>query len=338
MTDTPASPPRLSKAARQLRLAFAGTPDFAAHHLHCLLAADAQVVAVYSQPDRPSGRGKKLLPTPVKAIALQHGIPVHQPTSLKDHDEQQHLRELALDVLVVVAYGLLLPKAVLDIPRHGCINVHASLLPRWRGAAPVERAILAGDRETGVTIMQMNQGLDTGDTLLTLPTPIGDRDNAAVLGERLSRLGCQGQLATLEAIATGTARATPQDEALACYAAKLSKQEALIDWRLDAAAIQRQVNAFFPRSPAFSFLNGERVRIIESTPLAESTTARPGTILAAGKAGLVVSCGQGRLLVSRMQLPGKTVMTVQDILNAHAAQFSPGLCFSDQEHSDEAGQ
>lgn len=306
-----------------LRIAFAGTPDFAARHLQGLIDAQFNVVAVLTQPDRPVGRGKKIQPTPVKAVATEHGIPVMQPQTL-DSDAIDALRARQPDVLVVVAYGLLLSQAVLDIPRFGCINVHASLLPRWRGAAPVERAILAGDAQTGVSIMQMDAGLDTGDVLLRLPTPVADTDNAATVGDRLVTLGIQGLVRVLTDLPTYQAGAEKQDAALATYAAKLTKDDARIDWHASAMAIQHQVQAFYPRSPAWCWFQGERLRLIAATSQASTHQAEPGTILAVTGDALQVACGSDILSITAMQLPGKKPAAFKDIRNGHPSLFAPG--------------
>jgi len=310
-----------------MRLIFAGTPAFAATHLESLVGAGHDIVAVYTQPDRPVGRGKKVQPTPVKAVAEQHGIPVFQPARL-DAQATAELAGFAPDLMIVVAYGLILSPAVLQTPRFGCINVHASLLPRWRGAAPIERAILAGDTETGICIMQMDAGLDTGDVLLALKTPIGDRDNALTITERLATLGCEGLEKVLADLGSFQANARPQDDRHATYAAKLGKEEAEINWRQHAALIQRQVQAFYPRSPAWCLFQGDRLRIIEAVSKAGNAGAVPGTILAVGSNAITVACGENRLEISAVQLPGKKPMAMQDVLNGHPDLFAPGASLS----------
>ncbi|MDT8398391.1 MAG: methionyl-tRNA formyltransferase [Pseudomonadales bacterium] len=315
-----------------LRIVFAGTPVFAARHLQALLDRQCRVVAIYTQADRPAGRGRKLTPSAVKTLAQAHQIPVYQPQDLRASDTQAELKALRPDLLVVVAYGLLLPQAVLDIPRFGCINVHASLLPRWRGAAPIERALLAGDRETGITIMQMSKGLDTGPILLALKTPITAQDNAETLTQRLAGLGCQGLIETLDLLLNGNLRPRAQDEALSSYAGKLSKEEALIDWQLPAAVIHRQIRAFYPRSPAYSYLGNDRIKIIQARPATGISAASPGTIIEAGKEGLLVACANSSLLLETLQLPGKTATPVAAILNAHQDSFRPGTRFQSGAH------
>jgi len=308
---------------QSLRLVFAGTPDFAARHLKGLIQPGLVPVAVFTQPDRPVGRGKKILPTPVKALAQEHQIPVFQPERLEG-DTGDLLASLDADLMIVVAYGIILKPDILEMPRFGCINVHASLLPRWRGAAPIERAILAGDSETGVSIMQMDAGLDTGNVLLELKTPILDDDNAATLTDRLIDLGIDGLVEVLRDLGTYQSTSIPQDPALACYAAKLSKEDAHIDWQLDAEAIQHQVQAFFPRSPAWCWFRSERLRILKARKIKDSSGKSPGTILNSDHGQLVVACGHDSLIVEVLQLPGKTAATVKDILNGHPTLFNPG--------------
>lgn len=298
-----------------MRIVFAGTPEFAVADLQVLLDSGHEVVAVYTQPDRPAGRGRKLKASPVKELAQAAGIPVEQPASLKPVDEQQRLAEYRPDLMVVVAYGLLLPPAVLDIPTRGCVNVHASLLPRWRGAAPIQRAILAGDTETGVTLMQMEAGLDTGPMIASVRCPIGEQDNAQMLHDRLSQLGAQLLAEQLDAILAGNLNPQVQDEALVTYAEKLSKDEAAIDWTRPARRILRQVNAFNPWPVAQTGYQNQVMRIWR----AELTTGEggaPGTVLAAGKPGIDVACGEGVLRLTEIQLPGKKRMAAAAFCNA----------------------
>lgn len=306
-----------------MRLIFAGTPAFAANHLTCLIAAGHDVIAVFTQPDRPAGRGKKVQPTPVKAVAEQHGIPIFQPVRM-DSQATAGLAALAPDLMVVVAYGLILSPGVLEIPRLGCINVHASLLPRWRGAAPIERAILAGDSETGICIMQMNAGLDTGDVLLALKTPIGDNDNALTITDRLALLGSEGLEKVLGNLPGFQASAIPQDDAHATYATKLAKEEAEIDWRQPAAMIQRQVQAFYPRSPAWCPFRGDRLRIIRAVCNDLNTGQSAGNVLAVTGSSITVACGENCLEILSVQLPGKKPMAMRDVLNGHPGLFTPG--------------
>jgi methionyl-tRNA formyltransferase len=308
-----------------LKIIFAGTPDFAARHLQALLHSDHRVVAVYTQPDRPAGRGKKLQASPVKDLATTAGIDVQQPLSLKDPEAQATLATYGADVMIVVAYGLLLPAAVLDLPRFGCINVHASLLPRWRGAAPIQRAIEAGDAQTGITLMQMDVGLDTGDMLSIHRCPIVPGDTAATLHDRLADLGPPALLQLLEQLQQGGLSPQKQDDALATYAHKLTKEEALIDWSQPAEQISRRIRAFNPFPVAFTTLAGENLRLYEAEPVQQAHTAAPGTLLAVDRS-LVVACREGTALsLLRVQLPGKKAVSVTDLLNGAAGRLRPGL-------------
>ncbi|WP_116475280.1 methionyl-tRNA formyltransferase [Zobellella maritima] len=308
----------------KLNIIFAGTPDFAARHLQALLTSEHNVIAVYTQPDRPAGRGKKLTPSPVKILAEQAGIPVHQPASLRQPEAQQQLAALNADIMVVVAYGLILPKAVLDTPRLGCINVHGSLLPRWRGAAPIQRSIWAGDTITGVTIMQMDEGLDTGDMLHTLSLPITAQDTSASLYDKLAELGPVGLLDTLQALANGTARAQPQDDSQANYADKLSKEEALLDWRQPAALLERCIRAFNPWPISYFRLGEHNIKVWQAEVRDEPAGQPPGTVIAASRAGIDVATGDGILRLLSLQPPGKRAMSCQDLLNARRDWFEPG--------------
>jgi len=300
-----------------LRLVFAGTPDFAVPSLHACLASGAQVVAAYTQPDRPAGRGRKLAPSPVKQAAVAAGIAVEQPETLRDESVRARLREYAPDLLVVVAYGLILPKAVLALPRLGCWNVHASLLPRWRGAAPIQRAILAGDGETGVDLMQMEAGLDTGPVLLEKRMPIAADDTGGSLHDRLAELGA-------EALAEGLARvlqgdvlvATPQAADGVTYAHKLDKAEARLDWNEAAAALARKVRAFDPWPVAEAEIHGERLRIWSATPIAQPTDAAPGSLVATRRDAIDVATGDGVLRIHELQREGGRRVAVRDWLNA----------------------
>lgn len=305
-----------------LRIVFAGTPEFAAEHLEALLASRHQVIAVYTQPDRPAGRGQKLTPSPVKQLAVQHAIPVHQPPTLRDPAAQAELAQLAPDLMVVVAYGLILPQAVLDIPRLGCINSHASLLPRWRGAAPIQRAIEAGDAESGVTVMQMEAGLDTGPMLLKVATPIGPQDTGGSLHDRLAGLGAQALVEAVEALAAGNLPGERQDDSLATYAHKLNKDEARLDWRRPARELERLVRAFYPWPICHSTLNGEPLKVLAAVPGQDS--GAPGTILAVSREGLTVACGEGSLQLTRLQLPGGKPLAFGDLFNSRREQFVIG--------------
>jgi methionyl-tRNA formyltransferase len=310
-----------------LRIVFAGTPEFAAAHLEALIAGGFEVVSAYSQPDRPSGRGKKLVPTPVKAVAEQHGIAVHQPLTLNDADSLAQLAGFKPDVMVVVAYGLLLPPAVLALPRYGCLNVHASLLPRWRGAAPIERAILANDTESGVCVMQMEQGLDTGPVLQRVATPINSEDNSATLTTRLQQLGCAALIDVLHALPAGTLRAEPQNAALATYARKMQKEEAQIDWTRSAADIHNQVRALFPRSPAWTLHDGKRLRLIRAAVGNDSCDTLPGTVIEVSAHSIKIACGSGVLEVFEVQMEGKPAMGIGSLLNGHPGFFKAGSRF-----------
>ena len=305
-----------------LKIIYAGTPEFAAVALQALLDSPHHVCAVYTQPDRPAGRGRKLSASPVKLLAQQHGIEVLQPLSLKEAEEQAHLAAFDADLMVVAAYGLLLPKAVLDTPRLGCLNIHASLLPRWRGAAPIQRAIEAGDTETGITIMQMDVGLDTGDMLYKLATPIAADDTAQTLHDRLAELGAKALLHTLSELQQGSIQAVVQDEAEACYAKKLNKAEAELDWHQDAASLVRRIMAFNPWPVAQTRWDNQVLRLWQAE-LAEGQTkvhGTPGSVLRADKQGIVVACGQGALVLTRLQLPGGKPLSAAELLNAHPMQ------------------
>ena len=307
-----------------LRIIFAGTPDFAAHHLDALLASAHQVVGVFTQPDRPAGRGKKLMPSPVKVLAQEHNVPVFQPASLRPAENQQLIADLNADVMVVVAYGLILPKAVLDMPRLGCINVHGSLLPRWRGAAPIQRSLWAGDAETGVTIMQMDVGLDTGDMLYKLSCPITAQDTSATLYDKLAGLGPQGLLETLRQLATGEAQPEVQDDTLVTYAEKLSKEEARLDWRLPAEQLERCIRAFNPWPVSYFIIDEQPVKVWKASVLETESSAVPGTILDAGKQGIQIATARGVLNIEELQPAGKKAMKAHELLNSRREWFTPG--------------
>ncbi|HDS1631914.1 MULTISPECIES: methionyl-tRNA formyltransferase [Stenotrophomonas] len=299
-----------------MRIVFAGTPEFAVSSLRAA-ARHHEVVAVYTQPDRPAGRGRGLAPSPVKLEAVARGIPVYQPESLKDEAAQQQLRDLQPDLMVVVAYGLILPKAVLAIPTHGCWNVHASLLPRWRGAAPIQRAIQAGDAKTGVCLMQMEAGLDTGPVLLHQELPIAATDTGGQLHDKLAELGAQVLSDGLGLLRAGIKPiARPQPEQGVTYAHKLDKAEARLDWALDAEALARTVRAFNPWPIAEATLAGERVRIHGAVALDEAHGQAPGTVLAASRDGIDIACGQGALRLRVLQREGGKAITAADYLNA----------------------
>ena len=306
-----------------MRIVFAGTPEFAAQHLQALLDAGREIVAVYTQPDRPAGRGQKLMPSPVKQLALQHGIAVYQPQTLRDPAAQAELAALTPDLMVVVAYGLILPQVVLDTPRLGCINSHASLLPRWRGAAPIQRAIEAGDASSGVTVMQMEAGLDTGPMLLKVTTTITAEDTGGSLHDRLAQLGSAAVVEAVTKLAAGELRGEVQDDSLATYAHKLNKDEARLDWSRPAVELERLVRAFNPWPICHSTLNGEALKI-HAAQLGEGQ-GTPGSVLAADKSGLTVACGEGALRLTRLQLPGGKPLSFADLYNSRREQFAPGL-------------
>lgn len=310
--------------SKTLRIIFAGTPDFAARHLDALLSSGHQIVGVFTQPDRPAGRGKKLMPGPVKLLAEEHGLPVFQPASLRPEENQQLVANLNADVLVVVAYGLILPKAVLEMPRLGCVNVHGSLLPRWRGAAPIQRALWAGDTETGVTIMKMDVGLDTGDMLYKLACPITAEDTSATLYDKLADLGPQCLIETLQQLADDKATPEVQDEALVTYAEKLSKEEAQIDWSLSAAQLERCIRAFNPWPMSWMMIDEQPVKVWKATVMDGDTAAEPGTIIEANRQGIQVATAKGILNLESLQPAGKKAMSAQDLLNSRREWFIPG--------------
>lgn len=305
-----------------LRIIFAGTPDFAARHLQALINSEHQIVGVYSQPDRPAGRGKKLKASEVKALALEHDLPVFQPQSLKTDDALEELSSLNADIMIVVAYGLILPKAILDAPRLGCLNVHGSILPRWRGAAPIQRAIWAGDQQTGVTIMQMDEGLDTGDMLHISRCPIDSTETSASLYAKLAELGPDALIDTINRLANGDITPEPQNDADANYAKKLSKDEANIDWSMDAEQIERNIRAFNPWPVCFTQMRGNTVKIYQANVVKQSGAA--GTVLASDKNGIVVACGKHALSISELQPQGKKPMAINDFLNGRSDWVTPG--------------
>lgn len=307
-----------------MRIIFAGTPDFAAQHLTALLAEHHSIVGVLTQPDRPSGRGNKLTMSPVKQLALQHRLPLFQPESLRSMDNQQLIASLNADLMVVVAYGLILPYPVLAMPRLGCINVHGSLLPRWRGAAPIQRALWAGDQETGITIMQMDEDLDTGDILYKMACPIQPQDTSATLYDRLAKLGVQGLLATLTQLKKGSLKPEKQNDVMATYANKLNKEEARLDWSLSAQQLDRCVRAFNPWPVSFLVLNGQRVKVWRAEYVNTACQTTPGTILQTNRHGIQIATTEGILNLIELQLAGKKRMLAQDLLNSRNEWFKVG--------------
>lgn len=303
--------------SQPLSLIFAGTPEFSVPALEALIASRHRVLAVYTQPDRPAGRGQQVTMSAVKQSALHHQLPVEQPQTLKDPAAVEKLAHWSADLMIVVAYGLLLPKTVLEIPKLGCVNIHASLLPRWRGAAPIQRAIQAGDEQSGVTIMQMDVGLDTGPMLLERVTPIEPRETAATLHDRLATLGAEAVIEAIDAIAAGIATAREQPKDGATYAAKIRKEEALIDWSKSAIEIDRQVRAFNPWPIAETRWNGQQLRVWEALPLATKSSVPPGTVVATSNAGIDVATGNGTLQLTRVQAAGRKAMAAADFLKAH---------------------
>ncbi len=298
-----------------MRLIFAGTPEFAAAALQALIAAGHEIPLVLTQPDRPAGRGMKLKMSPVKELALAHGLPVAQPENLKSEESRQRIRAAKAELMVVAAYGLILPQAVLDMPRLGCVNIHASLLPRWRGAAPIHRAIEAGDAETGITLMRMDKGLDTGAMLSRAALPILDTDTTGSLHDRLAELGAREIVALLPELEAGRVQATPQDDALATYAAKIGKDDARLDWSLSARELDRRIRAFNPFPGAHALLDGAPLKIWRAR-LADGQ-GEPGRILSVDRQSLGVACGTGSLDITEVQKAGGKRLPVEAFLAGH---------------------
>lgn len=308
-----------------MKIIFAGTPAFAAAALDALIQANHQIVAVLTQPDRPAGRGMKTVASAVKLLAQQYHLPILQPQTLKNPEIQAQLSAFRADAMVVAAYGLILPQAVLGIPRLGCLNIHASLLPRWRGAAPIQRAILAGDRETGITIMQMDVGLDTGDMLLKQNLVIAPDDTTFSLHDKLSSLGARSIVEALELLSQGKLAVVKQDEKQACYAAKIMKTEAAIDWRQSAEQIDRVVRAFNPSPGAYTQYRDLTLKIWQAT-IITGKGGKTGEIMAADRDGITVACGKGALRITVIQKPGGKKLSVVDFLAGNPLQ--PGELFA----------
>ncbi len=311
-----------------LRIVFAGTAEFAVTTLKALFETNHELVAVYTQPDRPSGRGQKLCGSLVKQFALEHNLPLYQPETLKDIEAQQQLKSLNADIMVDVAYGLLLPEQVLQMFRFGCINIHPSLLPRWRGAAPIQHSLLAGDTETGVTIMQVDMGWDTGDILCQKKIAINSDDNATTLSEKLSKLGTELLLKTLADIEQNKITPIKQGEKQSCYAPKITKQDAKLDWNLSAIELARQVQAYNPWPVSYAELDGKIIRIWKAVPIEEKTNLPAGTVSHADKNGIDIATGDGILRVLELQLPGGKILPVVAILNSKRDLFMSGKQFN----------
>lgn len=324
----------MSNASFSPRIVFAGTPEFAAAHLQALLAAKHNLVAVYSQPDRRSGRGKKLTPSPVKCLALQHALPVEQPETFKSDEALATLEAYQADLMIVVAYGMLLPESVLRLPKWGCLNVHASLLPRWRGAAPIQRAIAAGDQDTGVTLMQMDAGLDTGPMISSQAVAITPEDTGASLQQKLIDAGVQALLALLaEVTASGEwVTASAQPEVGVSYAHKLQKAEGRIDWQQPADALERTIRAFYPNPGTFTEIGETRIKVHQAqlAPLPANAPRQPlpGTVLAVDARGILVACGRDALLLTQVQLPGKKPVRVAEFIQSQTHIIQPQYVFS----------
>lgn len=325
-----------SPSSKDLRIVFAGTPDFAKYFLQLLIDTDHQIVGVYTQPDRPAGRGKKLQPSPVKKAALENNLPVFQPVNFKDPDDRNQLASLEADLMIVVAYGLILPQAVLDTPKNGCINIHASLLPRWRGAAPIQRAIEEGDAETGVTIMQMNAGLDTGDMLSVATCSIDSRETSASLHDKLMETGKPALLRTLEDIAGNNPRPVKQDDNAANYAHKIDKIEGLINWSLEAKTLDRKIRAFYPFPVGYSLFGEKRIKIHKAFVLENHSQGTPGHINQVSDQGIDVQTGSGTIRIETLQIPGKKAMASADVLRGYPELFVAGKTFASLADSSNA--
>lgn len=316
--------------ASDLKIVFAGTPEFAATHLAELLAHHFSIIGVFTQPDRPAGRGKKLTPSAVKSLALEHNLPVFQPENFKSEESINLLKSLKPDVMIVVAYGLILPQAVLDIPKYGCFNVHGSLLPRWRGAAPIQRACWAGDKETGITIMQMDVGLDSGDMLYKMACPIEKDDTSETLYKKLAKLGPQALIKTLDDLSNNQLSPQKQCNELVTYATKLSKEEAKLNWQLSAEELERSIRAFNPWPVCYFEIQNETIKVWHASILTKPSnqTYIPGSIIKADKNGIQIMTSTNILNITELQPSGKKRMSAADLLNSKKSWFSEGTILS----------
>lgn len=311
---------------KDLRIIFGGTPDFAAEHLNALINNGYNIVCVYTQPDREAGRGRKLTASPVKEIALKNNIPIEQPINFKEESSIEIFKKYCADLFVVVAYGIILPKSILDNPTFGCINVHGSLLPKYRGAAPIQRAIFNGEKETGITVMRMNEGLDTGDMILKSSCPISPTDTSESLFNKLIPIGCNALIETLELITSNKCKFDKQDDNQATYASKITKEEALLDWNEDAQMLDRRIRTYNSWPLAKFCINETVIKIHKASPIMCSTDKKPGTILSADKTGIKVATSNGVLNLEILQFPGKKSMPVADILNGYGNWFTIDRC------------
>jgi methionyl-tRNA formyltransferase len=314
-------------STQTLDIIFAGTPEFAAVALKALIDSPHRIVAVYTQPDRQSGRGLKITQSPVKELALANKLPVYQPSSLKNPDEQEQLKKLNADVMVVAAYGLLLPSAVLAIPRLGCVNIHPSLLPRWRGAAPIQRTIFAGDKKSGVTIMQLDEGLDTGPMLLQKEYILAENETSQTLLDHLAQMGASALIETLQLMSENRLQPRQQDNTHATYANKITKEEAMIDWAQPAEELEWEVRAFNPWPVCYTTWKEQHVRIWQAKAIEGESLAKPRTILRVAKDGIDIATGSGALRLLAVQLPGGKMISVTDFYNAHQADLVVGDVF-----------
>jgi methionyl-tRNA formyltransferase len=307
-----------------LKIIFAGTPEFASIALEAIALTQHKIVAVYTQPDRASGRGLKVTPSPVKSVAFNLDIPVYQPVSLKVESEQEQLRKFNADVMIVAAYGLILPKAVLSIPRYGCLNIHASLLPRWRGAAPIHHALIAGDKVSGITIMQMDEGLDTGDMLLKHQYTFAENETSQSLHDRLAKMGAEAIVETLTLLTEGKLQPEKQNGELSTYAKKITKEEALINWQEEAAVIERKIRAYYPWPMAHTVWQGQPLRVGSAAIVQSATNAAHGTIMQISREGIDVAASDHIIRILQLQLPGGKMISAGDFYNAHRDKMRVG--------------